>query len=408
MENEKNEIQDASILSNGEKKTSSEKMEDKSVKADEKKTPSKNFKRFIPLAIVVVLSMGIGAGAGILLYRWNNPDGATLTAAGYEGYVPTQEEMTKSLSAGTLEIDFQSKVYQVVNYSLAMHSKSKYALTIGKAKVLAKAGVTVQQNIQSCTYTTPDVIYNQNVSSSSVVKTANRFYDYLDGKVQCYLESLPDDWKNSSSTEYTYDEYMQKYGKLLSGSYYCTTVRDSSQVTEANPISDRYLSLNEEDYDNSTDDTKHHVNGVVIYLIGPTSVKESSIEKTESGYKVSVDLFTDKDKAEALEEAKKISVGTSYYSVQMRTTGGLNSRPSFSLSHLEFNLDSNLGLVSSYFKDEYSAIVGPISSTTSSEMYQYYFRSESNCMNDVTIAIPNPNDPDTFNGYDLFPQELSL
>lgn len=367
----------------------------------------KKKRHILSTSIIVGVSIVIGAGGGLLLFRWNNPETASLGGTGYEGYVPTEKEVSKSLLSNSVEADYKDKYYQLVNYALSSQANYPYALTIGKATVTAKAGVTVEQKIQSCNYTTPEVIYNQNVSSSSVVKTANRFYDYLDGKVSCYLESLPTDWvKKSDPIVYTYDQYLQKYGKLLQGSYYCTTVSDASEVTEANPISDRYFTNKKEEYDSSNDKTKHHVNGVVIYLIGPNSVKASTFKKTDSGYTISLDLYTDKEKKEASDELKKkISLGSSYYSVQMRTTGGLNSRPVFSSTHLDFNLDDKMMLVSSFFHDEYSATVGPISSMTSSDMYQYYFRSENSSINGVELTVPKCDDEDNFKGYQLFPSE---
>ena len=402
-----NEVSSEKNPASEENKASPLKKEKSSVKIKKKPETNKKKSHIISTSIIVIVSVIIGAGGGFLLFKWNNPESATLGGTGYEGYVPTENEIKKSLSSGSLESDYQGKVYQLVNYSLSVQANSPYALTIGKASVIANAGVTVEQKIQSCNYTTPEVIYNQNVSSSSIVKTANRFYDFLDGKVSCYLESVPDDWaKKNSPTTYTYDQYLQKYGKLLQGSYYCSTVSDLSEVTEANPISDRYMTSKKDEYDASAEKTKHHVNGVVIYLIGPNSVKSSSMEKTASGYTISLDLYTDKDKKEASDEAKKkIAVGSSYYSVQMRTTGGLNSRPVFSATHLEFSLDENLMLKSSYFHDEYSAVVGPISSTTSSDMYQYYFRSDSTTIDGVEISVPNADDPDNFAGYQLFPKE---
>lgn len=382
-------------------------IKEKNRKKIKARPESKKKKSWIPIAAVVLVSILAGGGGGYLLYRWQNPESAALATAGFEGYVPSKEEIQKSISGNSLEKNYQGKFYQLVNYALFLQGESKYALTIGKATVVANAGVSVTQNIISCNYTTPEGIYNQNVSSSSVVKTANRFYDNLDGKVLGYLESVPDDWKkNNTPKEYTYDEYIQSYGKLLQGSYYCTTVSDSSHVTEATPISDRYLTSEKSVYDASSEKSKHHVNGVVIYLIGPSSVKNSSLSKKEKGYLISLDLYTDKDRKSASdEEKKKISIGNTYYSVQMRTTGGLNSRPSFSLTHLEFTLDEELQLVSTYFKDEYSATVGPISSSTVSDMYQYYFHSESNVFSGVEVNIPKSDDPDNFAGYQLFPQE---
>ncbi len=356
-------------------------------------------KETISLIILLSVSILVGAGGGFLFYRWQNPQSASLTGQGSEGYIPTKKEIDDALKKGSILDDYKDKAYQIVNYSLSIQSKSSYALTIGKASVTS-SGIT--QKVVSSTYVTPQVIYNQNVSSSSLVKTANRFYDYSDGSVHCYLQNVPDDWKNGNENQtYTYDEYMQKYGKLLQPSYYCTATTDSSELTEARPISDRFLSLDEADYEKSSDKTKHHVNGVLIYLIGPKTVKKSVFEKRDSSYFVSLDLFTDQDR----KENKEALPGNSYYSVQMRATGGLSSRPVFSSSHLEFTLDESLNLVSTYFYDEYTAVVGPINSPAKSEMYQYYFRSDSNVIQGIQVDVPEYNQQDDFRGYELFPKE---
>lgn len=386
-----------------ENQTSNENSKPKTMK--KKKEPAtKVFCKNNMVSTIVILSLSIliGAGGGFLFFRWKNPSSAALSGSGSEGYIPTEAEISKSLNNDSLIDDYKDKEYQVINYSLYQHSLAKYALTIGKAKVVS-SGVT--QSIQSSTYSTPDVIYNQNVSSSSLVKTANRFYDYLDNKVDCYLESLPSDWsKGNSPITYTYDEYMQKYGKLLQGSYYCTATTNSSEVTEATPIADRYLTSDKSVYEANNDKTKHHVNGVVIYMIGPKSIKDANISKSDDSYLVSLDLYTDNDRKNAT-DSSKITTGNSYYSVQMRSTGSLASRPVFSKTHLEFTLDKNLNLVSSYFYDEYTAVVGPINSPATSDMYQYYFQSEDDTFNDVKVSVPSPTDDDIFKGYDLFPKE---
>lgn len=385
-----------------EKNKKKEDLSSNASSSDKKKNKNKN-KYLISTTIVLLISALVGAGGGFLFYRWQNPQSATLSLSGSEGYVPTKAEVEKSLKAGTLLSDYQDKYYQLLNYSLSLQQESSYSLTIGKAKVVS-SGVT--QNVVSCNYTTPEVIYNQNVSSSALVKTANRFYDRYDEKVTCYLESVPDDWtKASNSVEYTYDEYMQKYGKLLLSSYYCTSTTDMSQVTEATPIADRYLSREKQVYDSCQDKTKHHVNGVIIYLVGPHSVKSSKMEKKGSTYHIELELFTDKDKKQNTDPQKKITPANSYYSVQMRTTGGLASRPVFSQSKLQFELDENLYLKSSYFYDEYTAVVGPINSPATSEMTQYYFHSDSDTFDDVKVVVPNYNDADIFAGYQLFPRE---
>ncbi len=380
------------------KKDISENEESK--KKNNKKEPLHKKKGFWSTTITLTISIAIGAGAGVLLHNTHNQT-STSMGSGTEGYIPTTAEVNKMVANNTDFVkEYQDKAYELLNYSFIKQASYSYSLTIGKAQVVS-SGVT--QNIKSATYATPQAIYNQNVSASSIVATANRFYDNMNGNVDCYLQSKPEDWKKGEEpTTYSYDDYMQKYGKLLKGSYYCTSVTSAAELTEATPVSDRYLTDNASEYDASSEKSKHHVNGVVIYMIGPSSVKSSTIEKNTDGYNITLDLYTDEDR----KTISNISTGNSYYSVQMRTTGGLSSRPPFKKSHLEFQLDIDFNLVSSYFYDEYTAQIGGlINSAATSDMWQYYFHSDSSTFQDVQVNIPEPDSEDNFTGYQLFPDE---
>lgn len=371
-------------------------------KAKKERTPKQIRRRQVIFSTsFTVFFVLLGAAGGYVLYRWLNPEKAVLSGSTTEGVVPTEAEVTKGLSGGTLLTDYQP--YQLLNYALHKQAAYPYALTLGRGSATA-AGVT--QNILSATYSTPDVIYNQNVSSSSIVHTANRFYDYLDGTVHSYHGSTEEDLPTATEVPYTYDDFMQINGKLFQGSYYCTATTDSSEVDDAHPVADRYLSHNKEDYDASEDKTKHHVTGVVIYMIGPRTVKSESIEQNEEGYKIHVELYTDEDKANNTDTTKKINTGTSYYSVQMRTTGGLASRPQFSHSELTFQVDADLNLIASEFKDTYHANVGPISATTNQTLYQYYYHSDTNTFSGIEVNVPQIEDT-TFDGFNLLPSEDS-
>lgn len=361
-------------------------------------TPKQEKKRAIlTTSIVVAVSVVVGAAGGYVLFHWLNPERTVLSSGGSEGVVPTKEEIEKSLSSNTLEQDYQP--YQLVNYSLHAQASFPYALTLCKG---AAVSMGVSQNIQSATYSTPKVVFNQNISSSSVVHTADRYYDYLDGTVHSYKGSTAKDWASAEDVSYTYDDFFQKNGKLFQGSYYCTS--DTSSLSEERPVSDRYLTSDKTVYEQSEEKTKHHICGVVIYLIGPSTVKSSTLTKTSSGYEVTIDLYTDSDVSQNTDTTKRIASGCSYYSVQMRTTGGLASRPPFTSSHLVFTLDSSFYLTSSVFTDAYSANIGFMSASMSQTLTQYYFHSDSETFDSVDVPVPEKGDED-FKGYDLFPAE---
>ena len=374
-----------------------------STELDGKPSPVKKRKHPVFfMSVLISTSLIIGGAGGFLLYSNLHSEQATLGTVGSEGHVPTQDEIQKQMAQkADFTKSYKGKAYELVNYALAKQASYSYALTIGEGSVVSSG---VEQTIKSCTYTTPEVIYNQNVSSSWIVHTANRFYDYYNGVVSCYLRGTPEEWKNvESPKDYTYNQYIQKYGKLLQGSYYCVT--ETENLSEEHPLSDIYLTNKKEEYDSSNEESKHHVNGVIIYMIGPKSVKNSTISKTNDGFLITLDLVTDADMKNEFFKGKGFIPGSQYYGVQMRETGGLSSRPPFSKIHLEFNLTEEFTLVSSVFLDAYTAKVGPINSGADAKLTQYYFHSDSSTFNGVTIEVPKPNDSDNFSGYKLFPEK---
>jgi hypothetical protein len=335
----------------------------------------------------------VGGLSGFLISNYvdsKRPDAKLKHVATDNGTVD-EADLKAHIEAGDVETAYAYKVHQLVNYSLTKQAESPYALTIGKGSVLA-AGVT--QKIQSGTYSTPEMVFNQNISSSSFVQTANRFYDARQGSVKTYLAKKESDWPSQTPEELTYNDYIRLYGKLIQGEYYITL--DESDET----MPDRYLTSSKEEYEKSDDPTKALVNGVLIYTIAKSTVAtekgsdgkvkpKESIRKTENGYELSLTLKPS---------------GASYYSFQMKTTGGLSNRTVFTRSVLTFEVDSDFYLVSSQFSDDYSLQAPVIGSTTGhQEMTQYYFHSDSDNFQSTKVTVPSPTETQ-FNGYDLFPE----
>lgn len=378
-------------------KTDNQKSDSIGEKPKKKKKSQVKKNQIIQMSILIIVSIAIGVGGGILFFNLNHTETGIISSYASEGNVLSRDEMKKKIDNNTdFVTEYQNKAYELINYSLHNQAEYPYSLTIGTASVNA----VITQNVKSTTYTTPDVIYNQNVSESSVVHTANRFYDYkIDNKIECYLKQTPDQWTSNNRNEatyYSYDEYIQLYGKLLLGSYYCTAT--DKLDADTHPIADIYLTDDKKVYDECEDLSKHHVNGTIIYMIGPKTVKKSTIEKNKEGYKLTCELYTDSD----VKTIANINKGNSYYAAQMRTTGGLSGLPPFKKTQLEFIVDSEFNLVSSYFYDEYKApILGGIDAK--SEMTQYYFHSESSSFNGIEINVPTIDSIDDFKGYSLMP-----
>ena len=340
-------------------------------------------KKIVTITLVTTLSIIfalVGAVGGYFLYNITTPKKDNIVFAA--GEVATEQDIKNiqnSLSKNAILNDYKDNSYKLINYSLNSFANAKYSLVIGKGQAVAMG---VSQNIESATFRTPDVIFNQNVSSSSVVSTANRYYDKMNNEVIQYECSKKEDWKNASSTTANYDDYIARFGKLLSGIYYCT--KDSERA----PISDKFLSLEKSEYESSKDASKFPVNSIIIYAIASKTINKSSLEKVGENYKVTLSL-------------KK--AGESYYSVQMKTTGGLKSAPVFdsSVNKLEFTLDSNLNIISSVFTDKYKADVGLMSADTTQTLTQYYYHGDTPTFEGVEVKIPDISETE-FNGYQLF------
>lgn len=297
------------------------------------------------------------------------------------------QSIENSLKEGTLLEDYgDSSSYLVLRHALNKQAKSPYSLTIGKSKAVADLlGYT--QNITSATYITPKASFNQNISTSAIVKTAFRFYDDESGYIKAYEGKTESDWtKGSTPDQLSYDQYIQKYGKLFKGSYYCTDGGDD--------IEDKYYSDDEDSFLALDDESKREINSIVIYDLRAENISGNRLVETEDGYQVTISLTGDK--------------ATYYYQAQMQSTGNLEDKPVFEESVLTFNLSKDLYLVSSHFEDRYSAKLSIISTGMTQTMDQYYFHSETSTFKSgaesVEVEIPDISDTD-FSGYNLFPEE---
>ena len=347
-------------------------------KVKKQKAPASRKRVLLTSVFLSLVTTAVGGMGGYVLFDIFHPS-ETSSFVDYQ----TDYDRKKISSALQQGKGTSLSAIDLTNYALDLQVESPYALTIGTGLVNAAAGV--KQTIESCTLTTPEGIFNQNISESSIVHTANRFYD--DGtKMKTYTCKKTDEWTSSlPSKDMTYDDYIQSYGRLIKGEYW---VREAEpEPTKAVP--ERYLSTTP-----SKGLKDHRLNGVIIYTITPGTVTDSRITKTENGYHLHLTL----DYLKA----------TFYYSVQMKTTGSLDARPTFTASELEFDLDSSGHLLSSFFKDSYRVKTG-ITTDASDEMTQYYFRSDNGVFTNtdgvsVEGKIPTMSEKD-FTGYQLFPKE---
>ena len=347
----------------------------------ESNKPKKSKKKTIIFSITVgVVSATIGAMGGYVLYGNVHPEQDDIIID--KGTKADSEKIQDSLNNGTLVEDYADSVYEIINYSCDLYASSPYSLTLGNGLVNAAAGV--KQTIVSTTYNYPDGAFNQKVSLSSVVQTADRYYDN-NNEVKGYECKYESDWQSDSlePKTYNYDEYIQSFGKLLRGKYYCVDLADATK----DQIPEKFLTFDKTTYDESDESSKHEVNGVIGYSVTKKTVSSATINKTDDGYHAELEL--------------NIPNAVSYVTVQMKTTGRLKARPTFSNAKLTFDLDEKLNLVSSVFHDEYRVNTGGLVTSATSNLNQIYLTSDSwrFVYNEKTIDVKVPGIKEEFNGY---------
>lgn len=344
-----------------------------------------NKKTFSMHSIIGWTSFGLvfallGGYSGYYIYNAIKPMDVIPFVAG-SVTIPSDKEVNDALKSGKLVETFKDRGYELINYALDKYASAEYSLTLTRGSTLS-TGVT--QTIQSAKVVMPGMIYYENTSSSSMVSTAHRMYDRGDGKVEAYLAKQTSDWPKTAARDIPYNEYIQLFGKLLQGKYYCTSSEDYNLT-----VTDLFMTLDENEFKKSDDSTKHMVNGSTIYYIEKATTSSSVITKTESGYTIEVDLLP--------------SMGSNnYFVAQMKTTG--NVAVSFTNSQATFRFDENLNIISSTGFDKYDLKLGGLGLKATQTLDLYYLTSSSLNFNDVELNIPKPNELN-FNGYQLFPAE---
>lgn len=353
----------------------------------------------ITLCTISLLSLFLGSGAGYYLYDViNKAPEETITGPDGNSSLDALEQRNKkveeALKKDTLVTEITAA--DIVNYAFDVYTAKEYTLVLGQGVAIANAGIKVNQTIKSTTYNTPEGFFHQKESDSSFVHAADRYYEDRESQIiHGYEASRATDWAKTDVKEYSYDDFIQAYGKLNTGNYYC----HSNTPDQDHPIPEKFIGFSKEDFEQSTEKKKIIRNGALIYNLTDDTIKpvgensKTSIEKTENGYQVVLDL-----------DVTGNPYSVSYYAVQMKSTGNLATRPKFSECVLTFQFDSDLNPITSEFFDHYKADTGIISADTESTIHQYYYYSENNTFQGTVVHIPEINEPD-FDGYALLPTE---
>lgn len=331
----------------------------------------KRWRGFIVSSVVCSISLGVGVFLGYMAFEMFGPKGPTVNYSGiFEGYdyqgCSQYNSMSDILKLTGDEYTAKSQAVIAANTAFYKISQPKYFLTYEKQVVTAKVGITTNQNIEAITYASPDVTFNQNISSSSFVQTADRFYDYNDGTVSSYRGKVPSDWESQENVGYTYDELLTERGKLLKRMYYLDVDFDSESRT-----------YKTDDY-SEAGDNPYQEQAVVGYDISENTVTNGYIETSGSNYVVTLTM--------------DYTTPTGYKSMglQMQMTGGLQGLPNFSTILIQLTMDANLNLIKTYSTAVYTALTSGINAQCSSESTVYYFTQDTPFVNDAGETLKEP------------------
>lgn len=334
------------------------------------KKPMSSKKFTVFCVLMGIVSAITGAVGGYFLYNIFKPE--TKYETGYVDYYAINERVKTNKNQELKQL-FKDDPYNLANYAFYNFGNKKYSLSLSNGIVNNISG---DQNVRAITLNYDGDCFNQNISATTgggpiKINTAYRFYDLNkdDDKnysMEAYENKLESDWKEGlkPTRTYSYDQYINDYGKLLKGNY----------VVDNN---DKYVSNNYSDYKKGAN---YLISGATIYQIYDTAVEASKIENTDDGYKILISLDASK--------------ACSYYMRQIKKNGGMTKNPTFTSSiNLEVNLDKNYNLVSTHSNESYNVILGAQVTCKASFDIYYYSSDEvikfNNGSNNVSINIPS-------------------
>ncbi len=261
-------------------------MENKESNPKSKKKISK--KNIILYSVIGVVGITLSAVGGVLLGRnlFKQDAYAGLDINNAEVDYNEVYARFKTSNANSYFEDFSH--VELANISLLKCSEVNNFYTITNGSVEA-AGV--KQTIHGTTIRDGDNYFEESISSSSFVKSTNRFYQNDEGvkwHKGKYVDLDGGDYSNPKTTDYTIDEFDDTWGKSLKRA--------------------------------------------CIYIVSNKSCLNSTMTKTEDGnYEISLDLDP--------------TLSVLRYVKQMVMTGGLSEAPVFHSVNLTFIVDKDVNLL---------------------------------------------------------------
>lgn len=292
----------------------------------EKKKLNKKSVAFYSIVGAVTLAIGIAAGVlvGQNVFK-QKMDYSQFDTGEIDADYSAKYEEFKTIDSSKYFTTFTPT--ELANIALLKLGDVENFYSTKNGKVLA-AGV--EQTITAALVKNGDSYFEENISASSFVKAANRFYqkggevDWYKGK---YINQTKGDYPESSKTNYTLDGFEDTWG--------CTKDRGS------------------------------------IYIMSEQTVIDSSIKDNGDGTKT-IQLELDP------------TLSVIRYVKQMKMTGGLSQEPIFHSVHIDLTVNEQLVLLE-LFSDEVYDVHMVIDAKNSNGKIRQTFKYEQKEIPDINM-----------------------
>lgn len=338
-----------------------EKEKQPSKKSKKNKKPKKLYSLIIISIVTGICCGGVGLVGGYMIYNEFLKPEAT-----YDTGVSSGLNTLEKRAEGSTDLlkTFEEDPYNLVNYSMIKFARKRTSLIISANVAKNMSG---NQNVTAATINTPNRTFNENISSTEEgamleINTAFRFYDNHNEIVNAYEYKVPSDWKQpnvQTTHDYTYDEYMDAYGKLNQGLY---VVDDENKYLRS---------------DTTVGEDGNWISAVSIFQITKKSVKDFTVTPLEDGKtEIALTLYSNR--------------ACYYSSSQVKTNAGASKKPTFSETvTAAFVLDENFDLYSSTSSEEYEIVIGiPVMVNTVSTIRYFASDTDELIVNGTKVEIP--------------------
>ena len=336
---------------------SKKKKKEKKTKSKDKPRQKKTYSAVIISTVLGILCGGVGFLGGYFLYTATKPETQYDADASDLRSLESRAEGSKDLLK-----TFENDKYNIVNLAMVRFAKREQSMILSKNIAINFSG---RQHVWSAVINNEDRTFSQCISTTeedSFIKlsTAFRFYDEHDEVIKAFEFDFPEQWTPDAipTKTYTYDEYLDTYGKLNQGLYIID--EEKNYVTSDYTVEEGEL-----------------ISGVNILQITEKSVKDLQITELDDGkYQFDFTLYSNR--------------ACFYSSKNVKANGKLQKNPKFQETvNVQFVLDENFDLYSSSSAQGYTVTMGvEVDVVTTSQDRYFWSDTDQFVVDNKDVNIP--------------------